>query len=95
VKEFEGPKCPNTDCLQIIHNCPSCNSDMRGTKEKGVDVGIATDMIMLAWEDTYDVGVLVSADSDFVPLGPVDIQRSQITAPTTNSMAANESAVFS
>ena len=28
-------------------------------------------------------------------LGPVDIHRSQIMAPTRNSMDANESAVFS
>ncbi len=41
---------------------------MRGAKEKGVDVQIATDMITLAWENTYDIAVLVSADSDFVPL---------------------------
>jgi uncharacterized LabA/DUF88 family protein len=39
---------------------------MRGTEEKGVDVRIATDMIMLAWVDSYDIAVLVSADSDFV-----------------------------
>jgi uncharacterized LabA/DUF88 family protein len=41
---------------------------MRGTEEKGVDVRIATDMIMLAWVDSYDVAVLVSSDSDFVPV---------------------------
>ena len=28
-------------------------------------------------------------------LGPVDIHRSQIMAPTTNNMAANDTAVFS
>lgn len=67
-KEREGPKCPNEGCRKILHKCPHCQGDMRGSKEKGVDVQIATDMITLAWEDTYDVGVLVSADSDFVPL---------------------------
>lgn len=67
-KEKEGPKCPNKDCRKIVGYCPHCNGDMRGTKEKGVDVRIATDMITLAWENTYDIGVLVSADSDFVPL---------------------------
>ena len=41
---------------------------MRGTEEKGVDVRIATDMIMLAWVDSYDAAVLVSADADFVPV---------------------------
>jgi uncharacterized LabA/DUF88 family protein len=41
---------------------------MRGTEEKGVDVRMATDMIMLAWVDSYDVAVLVSSDADFVPV---------------------------
>jgi uncharacterized LabA/DUF88 family protein len=41
---------------------------MRGTEEKGVDVRIATDMIMLAWVDSYDIAILVSSDSDFVPV---------------------------
>jgi uncharacterized LabA/DUF88 family protein len=65
-KEMQGPKCPS--CKSIVEKCPHCGNDMRGTQEKGVDVKIATDMITLAWENTYDIGVLVSADSDFVPL---------------------------
>lgn len=67
-KQKEGPRCPNDGCRVIIDKCPVCDGDMRGAKEKGVDVQIATDMITLAWENTYDVAVLVSADSDFVPL---------------------------
>jgi uncharacterized LabA/DUF88 family protein len=67
-KEKAGPKCPNDGCREIIHKCPRCEGDMRGSKEKGVDVQIATDILTLGWEDTYDVAVLVSADSDFVPL---------------------------
>lgn len=65
-RKVTGPKCPA--CKGIVTNCPSCANDMRGTEEKGVDVRIATDMIMLAWVDSYDVAVLVSADSDFVPV---------------------------
>ena len=41
---------------------------MRGTEEKGVDTSVVTDMISLAWEDNYDVAVLVSADKDFIPV---------------------------
>jgi uncharacterized LabA/DUF88 family protein len=41
---------------------------MRGTEEKGVDTRIVTDMISLAWSNSYDVAVLVSADRDFVPV---------------------------
>jgi hypothetical protein len=66
VKEVQGPKCPT--CHEVVHKCPECSADMRGTEEKGVDVRIATDMIMLAWVDSYDIAVLVSSDSDFVPV---------------------------
>lgn len=66
IRKVSGPKCPS--CKGIIKSCPSCGDDMRGTEEKGVDVRIATDMIMLAWVDSYDVAILVSADSDFVPV---------------------------
>ena len=33
--------------------------------EKGVDVMVATDLLKLAWDDLYDVAVLVSGDGDF------------------------------
>jgi len=39
-----------------------------GYIEKGVDILIATDMISLAFENSYDTAVLVSGDSDFVPV---------------------------
>ena len=41
---------------------------MRGTEEKGVDTRIATDMIKLAWVDSYDIAVLLSSDRDFGPV---------------------------
>lgn len=66
VREVTGPKCPA--CHDEVKRCPACGGDMRGTEEKGVDVRIATDMIMLAWVDSYDVAVLISADADFVPV---------------------------
>jgi uncharacterized protein (TIGR00288 family) len=33
--------------------------------EKGVDVMLATDLLYFAWNDFYDVAMLVSGDSDF------------------------------
>lgn len=61
-----GPVCPS--CHEEVSACPSCEADMKGTEEKGVDTRIATDMIKLAWVDSYDVAVLVSSDRDFVPV---------------------------
>ena len=52
-KARSGPRCPT--CRTTISNCPSCNSDMRGTEEKGIDTRITTAMISLAWVDNYDV----------------------------------------
>lgn len=33
--------------------------------EKGIDIMLATDLLRLAWNDHYDVAVLVSGDGDF------------------------------
>jgi uncharacterized LabA/DUF88 family protein len=60
------PKCP--DCQEEAKKCQKCGHDMRGTEEKGVDTRMVTDMISLAWSNSYDVAVLVSSDRDFVPL---------------------------
>lgn len=60
------PKCPT--CHGEATNCASCNGDMRGTEEKGIDTRMVADMISLAWANAYDVAVLVSADKDFVPV---------------------------
>jgi uncharacterized LabA/DUF88 family protein len=39
----------------------------KGPREKGVDVEIAIDFVRLALEDVYDVGIMLSADTDLVP----------------------------
>src|SRR5258706_6001606 len=60
-------KCPS--CHKLIDTCPheGCKKLIVATEEKGVDTLIATDMIRLAWEGAYDVGVLATSDSDLVP----------------------------
>lgn len=65
-RKRNAPKCPHCQVETAV--CHSCGGDMRGTEEKGVDTRIATDLISLAWSDSYDVAVLVSADRDFVPV---------------------------
>lgn len=59
------PDCPT--CHAAIETCPHCSTRMGGTVEKGVDTALVTDMIQLAWEDSYDVAVLVTSDRDFIP----------------------------
>ena len=59
-------KCPK--CQIEAKACASCGADLRGTQEKGVDTRIVTDMISLAWSNSYDVAMLVSSDKDFVPV---------------------------
>ncbi len=54
---------------QII--CQKCGKQIKDMKNKGVDVAIATDLLVYGISDTssnYDVAILVSGDSDFVPV---------------------------
>ncbi|MCD4737881.1 MAG: NYN domain-containing protein [Anaerolineae bacterium] len=60
------PKCPH--CYKTIELCPHCGDKLLGTIEKGIDTAIVTDMIKLAWEEAWDVALLVSSDRDFIPL---------------------------
>lgn len=64
-KSRKKPVCPN--CHQQIAACPHCNGTMERTIEKGIDTAIATDMISLAWEGAWEVGILVSSDRDHIP----------------------------
>ena len=59
------PKCPS--CHNSVETCPDCGVPFEKTEEKGVDTAIATDMIRLAWENAYDIAVLVTSDADFIP----------------------------
>lgn len=56
-----------SECDQLISECPSCNKRLYRSKEKGVDSAIITDLFSLAWEDAYDIAVLVSTDTDYIP----------------------------
>ena len=58
--------------LTALHNTPYIetrlgSSKMRGqvTVEKGIDIMVATDLLKFAWDDLYDVAILVSGDGDF------------------------------
>lgn len=59
------PRCPA--CHAEVSFCPACQGNMRGTVEKGIDTAIVTDMIRMAWEESFDVAVLLTSDRDFIP----------------------------
>ena len=64
-KPKNPPSCPV--CHATIDPCPNCGSSMTGTIEKGVDTAMVTDLLSLAWENAWDVAVLISSDRDFIP----------------------------
>ena len=58
--------------LDTLRKTPYLEIRLGGTKvsqgipvEKGIDIMLATDLLYFAWNDFYDVAVLVSGDSDF------------------------------
>ncbi|MEQ1832444.1 MAG: NYN domain-containing protein [Candidatus Eisenbacteria bacterium] len=56
-----------TACGNEVRECPRCRQPLRQSVEKGVDTAIVTDLLSLAWEQAFDVAILVSSDSDLVP----------------------------
>lgn len=48
-------------------NCQVCGSEWYDSKEKMTDVNIATNMIMDAYNNEFEVAFLISGDSDLVP----------------------------
>lgn len=55
------------ECNTDITNCPNCGELLGRAAEKTIDAQIVTDLVGLAWEDAYDVAILVTADKDFIP----------------------------
>jgi len=60
-------KCPDENCRALISNCTSCQKPLRLTVEKGIDAAIITDLISFAFDDNYDIAVLISGDADYAP----------------------------
>jgi uncharacterized LabA/DUF88 family protein len=54
-------------CNEVTSSCPACKEPYVGSVEKGVDTAIVTDLLTLAWQQAYDVAVLVTSDADLVP----------------------------
>lgn len=45
--------------------CPNCKSSPTVEFQKGVDVSLATHVMHLAFEDAYDICIIVSGDADY------------------------------
>lgn len=54
-------------CDSVTESCISCKEPLATSVEKGVDAALVTDLLSLAWQDAYDVAVLVSGDADYIP----------------------------
>lgn len=50
-----------------LRQCPYCGIQDEVPKEKMTDVNIATEILKDAYQDKFDVALLISADSDLVP----------------------------
>lgn len=64
------PRPQRVHCKKCQHNmttCGSCGSTLMASVEKGVDAALVTDLLSLAWQQAYDVAVLVSGDADYIP----------------------------
>lgn len=51
--------------------CSKCGNTLKEVKNKGVDVALATDLLVYGMSETsssYDVAILVSGDNDFIPV---------------------------
>lgn len=54
-------------CSTDIITCPHCSAALTAAAEKGVDAALVTDLLSLAWQRAYEVAILVSGDSDYIP----------------------------
>lgn len=60
-------RCREESCRTLIATCPACKAALKGTVEKGVDAAVITDLLTLAFDDNYDIAVLISGDADYAP----------------------------
>ena len=47
--------------------CPACRSTYSKSSEKTVDAALIVDLLTLAWDDAFDIALLISSDHDFMP----------------------------
>ena len=78
------------DYFYVKHFSRRKNED-GGHREKQVDVYLATQIVALAYENAYDVGIIISGDEDFVPAIEIVQQKGKIiTAVSMAKMLSDE-----
>jgi uncharacterized LabA/DUF88 family protein len=68
--ESENPTCDRSVAPPVeasLRTAPGAINRFGRAQNKGVDSAIVTDLLSLAWENAYEVAILVSSDADFVP----------------------------
>lgn len=67
---FSCPHC-RWSGIETAIICQKCGNTLKEVKNKGVDVALATDLLVYGMSDassSYDVAMLVSGDNDFIPV---------------------------
>lgn len=54
-------------CDTYAEECATCGEAYVKYPEKGVDTAIVTDLLSLAFQQSYDMALLLSSDADFIP----------------------------
>lgn len=50
---------------EATRHCRNCNTDYISHEEKETDVNIATHLLHMAYTDSFDTAIIISADSDY------------------------------
>ena len=55
------------NCRRTTDCCPTCKEPFFRSVEKGIDSAIVTDMLLIGWQGSMDIALVVSSDADLVP----------------------------
>ena len=67
-ERHESPFVAKTKTVErLLQRAQSAISHSRVPWKKGVDAAIITDLLSLAFDDNYDIGILISGDADYAP----------------------------
>lgn len=74
------------------YTCPNCGKDFMKPQQKGVDVGLALDLVKMARKRVADAFVLISGDEDFA--SAVEMAQEELCNVIVYYMSESESNIF-